>query len=323
MEESQSVNNKIPIYNIKAISHLVGLLPVTLRAWERRYGLLHPTRGDQGYRLYTEYDLSTLRWITNQIETGMSISRAVSHLNDLREKGMDPADGQKSALADNTIAIQNISSQLFNAITKFNDTAAHETLRRAFSVYSVDQVLTKVIKPTLVEIGEAWHQGKLSIAIEHYATQFFMQHLMSMLTTTMPPTHPVTIIAGGVPGEQHQIGLLMLVVMLRWRGWDIKYLGPNLSFDGLPEAVAPLHPRMFLLSATREENAREILKIGEIYDKFPDPKPILVFGGQGFHELKIPPSIPAVIIHASPEDTVTQLEELLVGVSSRSIKQVK
>lgn len=317
MEDSQFLNNKIPVYNIKAISHLVGLLPVTLRAWERRYGLLNPTRGEQGYRLYTEYDLRTLRWIISQIETGMSISRAVTHLKDLREKGMDPANGQRNVLAENSIGIQNISSQLFSSITKFNDSAAHETLRRAFSIYSVDQVLTKVVTPTLVEIGEAWHHGKLSIAIEHYATQFFMQHLMAMLTTTMPPTHTATIIAGGVRGEQHQIGLLMLVVMLRWRGWDIKYLGPDLSLDGLPEAVAPLHPKMFLFSATRAENAREILTLGEIYDKFSDPKPIFVFGGQGFHDFGIPDSIPAIIIKGTPDETITRIEELLVGVSSR------
>jgi MerR family transcriptional regulator, light-induced transcriptional regulator len=320
MEDSQTVNRNIPVYNIKAISHLVGLLPVTLRAWERRYGLLHPSRGGQGYRLYSEYDLRTLRWIKNQIETGMSISRAVDHLKDLRQKGMDPADEQKSALADNSIAIQNISSQLFTAITAFNENAAHEILRRAFSVYSVDQVLTKVITQTLIEIGEAWHQGKLSIAIEHYATQFFLQHLMSMLTTTMPPMHNATIIAGGAPGEQHQIGLLMLVVMLRWRGWDIKYLGPNLSLEGLPEALAPLQPRMFLFSATREENAKEILKISNVYDKFSDPKPILVFGGQGFQALEIPASLPGIIIQASPDGTVTQIEELLTGFSTQLSK---
>jgi MerR family transcriptional regulator, light-induced transcriptional regulator len=320
MEEIQPVKNSNPVYNIKAISHLVGLLPVTLRAWERRYGLLHPIRGDQGYRLYSEYDLRTLRWIKNQIDTGMSISRAVDHLNDLREKGLDPADGQKNALADNSIAIQNISGQLFTAITSFNESAAHETLRRAFSVYSVDQVLTQVVTPTLVEIGEAWHQGKLTIAVEHYATQFFLQHLMSMLTSTMPPTHTATIIAGGAPGEQHQIGLLMLVVMLRWRGWDIKYLGPNLSWDGLPEAVFPLQPRMFLFSATREENAREVLKIDQIISRFPEPGPIFVVGGQGFQDIKIPVNSSVKYIQASPDDTVAQIEDLLIGLSSRSKK---
>jgi len=314
MDDQTTRQSAVPVYNIKAISHLVGLLPVTLRAWERRYGLLHPSRGDQGYRLYTEYDLRTLRWIKNQIATGMSISRAVDHLNDLKEKGLDPADGQKSVIVDNSIAIQNISHQLYSSITSYNEIMAHETLRRAFSVYSVDQVLSKVVTPTLVEIGEAWHAGNLSIATEHYATQFFMQHLMSMLTTTMPPTRNTTIIAGAAPGEQHQIGLLMLVVMLRWRGWDIKYFGPNLSLDGLPAAIAPLKPKMLLFSATTDINARELLKAGELYAMFPDPRPIFVFGGLGFRNLEIPAGLPGIVINGSPEETVKQIEDLLEGL---------
>ena len=82
---------RLPVYNIKAVSRLVGLLPVTLRAWERRYGLPLPQRGDQGYRLYSDYDLNTLRWIKIQLETGLSISRVVEYLNELRTSGKDPA----------------------------------------------------------------------------------------------------------------------------------------------------------------------------------------------------------------------------------------
>ena len=63
MEEKLIHNDQVPVYNIKAVSRLVGLLPVTLRAWERRYGLPAPSRGEQGYRLYSERDLHVLRWL--------------------------------------------------------------------------------------------------------------------------------------------------------------------------------------------------------------------------------------------------------------------
>jgi len=79
-----------PFYNIKAISQLVGLLPVTLRAWERRYGVPKPIRGVQGYRVYSEYDLKTLLWIKTQMELGLSISRVIDNLKHLRKTGKDP-----------------------------------------------------------------------------------------------------------------------------------------------------------------------------------------------------------------------------------------
>lgn len=301
----------VPVYNIKAISHLVGLLPVTLRAWERRYGLLNPTRGDQGYRLYSERDLKVLRWIKTQIDTGMSISRAVEHLRDLQKNGEDPVDEDRTTLSDASVSIDTVNKQLFEAVTGFDDPKANEVLRRAFAIYSVDQVLTRVVQPTLVEIGEAWQRGDLAIANEHYASQFFIRHLMSMMTTTMPPTHFQTIVAAGAPGEEHQIGLLILVVMLRWRGWDIKYMGPNLPLEKLPEALSPLQPNMLLFSATSSAHANTLLKLDEIFEQQPEPKPIIIFGGQGFKNFTLPPSSNARVINDTPAATVKKLEAIL------------
>jgi len=59
--DSSIPRDRIPVYNIKAVAQLLGILPVTLRAWERRYGMPSPSRGQQGYRLYSEYDVRILR----------------------------------------------------------------------------------------------------------------------------------------------------------------------------------------------------------------------------------------------------------------------
>ncbi len=100
--------------------------------------------------MYSEHDLQTLRWVKMQIDSGMSISRAVDHLNDLRIKGEDPAGEQKLDVPNNSVAIEAMSRQLFDSITSFKNAAASETLRRAFAVYSVDQVLSRVVTPTLI-----------------------------------------------------------------------------------------------------------------------------------------------------------------------------
>src|SRR6478609_278636 len=67
-------------YNIKAISNMVGIQPGTLRAWERRYQILNPVRNDSGHRLYTEEDLRKLKWLTEKVSGGFTISQAVSLL---------------------------------------------------------------------------------------------------------------------------------------------------------------------------------------------------------------------------------------------------
>ncbi|RLT46130.1 MAG: MerR family transcriptional regulator [Chloroflexi bacterium] len=81
----------LPHYNVKAVANLVGIAPVTLRAWERRYGLPTPLRGSQGYRLYSDYDVRTLLWLKARTAEGLSISRAAEQLLHLRSTGADPA----------------------------------------------------------------------------------------------------------------------------------------------------------------------------------------------------------------------------------------
>ena len=66
-----------PIYNLKAVIKEVGLSPATLRAWERRYGLLKPQRSPGGHRLYSRQDIEMLKWLVERQNEGLSISSAV------------------------------------------------------------------------------------------------------------------------------------------------------------------------------------------------------------------------------------------------------
>ncbi len=302
----------LPVYNIKAVARMTGLRPVTLRAWERRYGLPSPSRGDQGYRLYSEYDLRTLRWLKFQIDSGLNISRAVDYLVELRAMGRDPATESTPESSAQPVSLDFLCSELLRALMHFDDNNASEYMRKAFSLYSVDQVLTQIIEPVLVEIGEAWHRGEMPIAIEHYATQFFIQQLKSMLGASAPVAHRGVVAAAGAPGEQHEIGLLLVVVMLRWRGYDVKYLGPDLKLDRLEEAVGLLHPRLLLFSATRKETAESLQKeLTELVKRFPQPQPLIAMGGQGFRDHEPEDQVVGIVIKDPGGEMITAIENLL------------
>jgi methanogenic corrinoid protein MtbC1 len=320
MEEKLSHNDQLPVYNIKAVSRLVGLLPVTVRAWERRYGLPAPSRGDQGYRLYSEHDLRVLRWLKIQIESGLSIGRAVEFLHEMQSAGQDPAvipaniapAPQPVSAQPHSPSIHALQQELLDFLLHFDEANAGEVMRRAFTLYSVDQVLMDVVTPALVQIGDMWHEGKLPIAVEHYATQFCMQHLMSMLAASAPPARDGLIVAACAPGETHQIGLLILVVMLRWRGWNVKYLGPDLKLERMEEALGPMKPILLMFTANRVETAQQLAPLPEILARFPTPRPIVVLGGQAFNSMRLPEDIPAVYIQASPIETVKTIEALML-----------
>lgn len=305
----------LPIYNIKAVSGMLDLLPVTLRAWERRYGLPSPHRGEQGYRLYSPYDLRLLRWLKQQNDTGMSIGQAVKYLNELRNNGIDPAQDTYD-IADeieepvNNVSLEVLSRHFQQHLMNYRNEAASDILRRAFSIYNVDQVLINVIQNSLVNLGEAWHRGEIPIAIEHFATQFCEQHLMGMFYSSMLPTREGTIFAACAPGEMHQIGVLSLVVMLRWRGWDVKYFGQNLSLERILETLNVIQPNVLLFTATTKESALALKPLSAILEKYTYEKPLVFIGGQAFkNNPEIIHQMPGEVINFSPGKNIEVIEK--------------
>lgn len=309
--ERQTYNDLYrPSYNIKAVAQMVGLLPVTLRAWERRYGLPTPSRGGQGYRLYSEHDLQTLRWLKSQVENGMNIGQAARKLAQLREAGIDPAI-QEHLPTEKPLSLDNIRQTLITSLRSMNENRAAETLRQALALYPLEQVFSQAIKPVLIEIGDMWQQNELPVAIEHFASGFFQKQLLSLLNAAPDPYHNGLLLAGCLPGEEHQIGLLMLVVLLRFRGWNVIYLGANLILDRLEDVLATLHPRMLLFSATTTETARNAEQLYALVKKLPGSLPQVILGGQGFTDYPSERLSSNTIIVNHEEKTIREIEKIL------------
>ena len=63
------------LYPIRTVSRRTGVPSVTLRAWERRYGLITPTRTEKGHRLYTEADIERVRQVLALMERGVGVGQ--------------------------------------------------------------------------------------------------------------------------------------------------------------------------------------------------------------------------------------------------------
>lgn len=64
------------LFPIRVVAQLTGINPVTIRAWERRYGLVRPSRTPGGHRLYSQVDVERLRAASRLVSRGVSISGA-------------------------------------------------------------------------------------------------------------------------------------------------------------------------------------------------------------------------------------------------------
>ena len=277
----------MPVYTIKTVVLETGIAPATLRAWERRYGVLSPGRSEGGYRLYSERDIATLRWLRNQVDAGVSISRAVALLEMRRQAGEAPeleverVPGS-TALAETARCPSAIVDELVGALSSFQEAQSETILSEAFALHPVDVVAEEIITPTLVEIGEGWHRGEISIVQEHFATAVLRRRLTTLFDAYPQPAAGLLAITGAAPLEWHDIGALMVSLALRRHGWRVIYLGQNVPVDHLMREVRKLKPDMLCLSAATAEAAAALTEVYELVTALPEPRPRLVFGGGAF-----------------------------------------
>ena len=123
------------------------------------------------------------------------------------------------------------------------------------------------------------------------------------------------MVAACAPGEWHELGILTLTIMLRWRGWIVTYLGPNLSLERLHEALLQLKPQMLLFSATNKQTAERLVDLIDVLEHLHDPKPIIGLGGQAFLDNPtLTNNIPGTFMGPHADDAVRQIERMLVHI---------
>ena len=305
-----------PIYNIKSVSKMTGIPSVTLRAWERRYGFPSPERSDSGYRLYSDHEIAALNWLKMQTESGLSIGQAVKLLQDLMDRGESPLPTSTSRPAkieeSHPQSLEHLRDSLLDALVRINQPRSIQILETAFQLYPLETALMEIIQPALIEIGDRWHRGEITIATEHFSTNLCRTHLLSVLESTEEGPLDGQIIAACAPGEWHELGLLMVTLMLCRRGWNVIYLGANLGLHGFAQSLQDINPDMVLFSATSPETAARLGDLTGVLDQLPDPKPIIGLGGQAF--LKKPSLInqlPGTFLGLRADIAVSQIERML------------
>ncbi len=289
-----------PIYTMKTVVQQTGITPTTLRAWERRYGILQPDRTDGGYRLYSEQDIALLQWLKSQVEAGVNIGRAVALLEHRRQEGsilnspsilpaLQPMqfkaspEPQVAALHPEVHHADATVDELLHALLAFCETKAATILSEAFALHSLEVVAEQVIVPALTELGERWQRGGASVVQANFVITFLRQRVSALFAAYTQPASGPLAITGAAPGEWHDIGVLLLSLALRRQGWRVLCLGQNVPASQLLAELPTLRPELVCLSATTVESAGRLLEASEAVSRLPEPRPRFLFGGRAFN----------------------------------------
>jgi DNA-binding transcriptional MerR regulator len=225
---------------IGELSRRAGVSPELLRAWERRYGLLHPTRSDGGYRLYSAQDERRVALMRDHLGRGLSAAQAARLAID---------EGGEGAAEQGTPTLARGAHELRAALDELDESAADAALDRLLAGLSVETVVGEVVLPYLRELGERWARGEASIGQEHFASNVLRGRLLGLARGWDAGGGPRALLACP-PGEQHDLALIAFGLGLRARGWRITYLGPDTPFDTLVETAGSLEPDAVVLAGT-------------------------------------------------------------------------
>ena len=212
------------LLRIGELSRRSGVSPELLRAWERRYQLLHPARSQGGLRLYSLEDLERVRLMQQHLARGLAAAEAAALATE-----QPPASGVETPLAD-------AKDELADALGAFDEPRAHSLLDSLLATATVDTVLATVVVPYLHELGERWERGEVSIAQEHFASAVLRGRLLGLARGWGRGLGPPIVLACA-PGEQHDLGLIAFGLALRGRGWRVVYLGADTPLMSVADAA--------------------------------------------------------------------------------------
>ena len=233
---------------IGELSRRVGVSAELLRAWERRYGLLSPTRTPGGFRLYGDDDERRVRRMLHNLDSGLSAAEG-ARLALVERDGAVPAE----ETAD-TPALGAVGAQLRRALDEFDEAAAHAALDRLLSTFTLDTVLRDAVLPYLHDLGERWQRGEASIAQEHFASVLLRGRLLGLARGWGSGGSRLALLAC-LPGEQHDLGLICFGLALRGQGWRITFLGPDTPLATITETTHMLRPALVVVAATTKVEA--------------------------------------------------------------------
>ncbi|MEZ4591164.1 MAG: MerR family transcriptional regulator [Chloroflexota bacterium] len=256
-----------PTFNLKVVLSETGVKAHTVRAWEKKYGLPKPTRSKGGHRVYTQHDISIVKWLMARLEEGMTIRRAAELWQSMEEKGGDPLDyvgyqvDELNTIFEKGQTLGEIRQAWINSCLKFDDASAEKYLTQAFALYPIKMVCLEILQKSMVQVGDHWFENKATAQQELFTSAKAIKRLSALLAGAPNPTRLGRLLVACPPGEEHVFSILLLSLLLRYQGWNVVYLGPNLPLAQLETTINAIEPNVVILAAQRLETAASLSKV--------------------------------------------------------------
>ncbi|WP_036300414.1 MerR family transcriptional regulator [Methylomarinum vadi] len=303
-----------PQYLIGTVSKRSGVKPDLIRAWERRYKAIEPSRSDGKQRLYSDDDIVKLKLLHLATQHGHSIGQIAGlsieqlrHLitPDISDTNATPIHKDQRHLCEDYLR------KCLAAIDSFDSRSLEKQFENALLELGTLVFIEALLTPLLQQIGEHWQMGKLRPAQEHMASAI-IRSMAYILRSNEPrdADAPQLVLATPI-GNQHELGALLASIVAEFKGWQVTYLGPDLPAEEVAVAVKYQNAQAVALSISFDSDSlntsRELRKLKKL---IPERTAFIIGGRLAYKYQALAAELNAHVVKDGIEQFKNLLDEL-------------
>lgn len=307
------------------VARLLGVSPVTLRSWERRYGIGPAQRAEGHHRRWTAADIARLEAMCALTAKGLPPAEAArAAVDQPLARGAAQADRTPPAPASGALRpapdaeARSLVRGLIRAADRLDAPTVQELLAAALDSLGVEAGWEDVIAPSLRAAGRRWATvGESYVEVEHLLSWHVAAELRRR-AAPVPRSGPIALLAA-TPGEDHTLPLDAVAAALTARGIGFRMFGSSVPPLALAQGLRRLGPAAVLLwSQSRPTAAPQIaadilnLPFGVAGARH---RPLLLLAGPGWRRMT-PPS-PAI----RPASLRAALDNIAAAVHALATKR--
>jgi DNA-binding transcriptional MerR regulator/methylmalonyl-CoA mutase cobalamin-binding subunit len=274
------------MYSIGRASRLTGVPEATLRAWERRYGVVVPGRNASGYRVYDDGAVAAITTMRRLVETGWSPAEAARAVRAGNLAGLAPDLGGPGAGVRTELDAAACTELFLASAARMDAPGLEQSLDQGFSLGSFEHVVDSWLFPALAALGDGWARGEIDVAGEHAASNAAHRRLAAAFEAAGSRSRGPTVVVGLPPGSHHDLGPLAFATAIRRRGLDVVYVGADVPASSWEAAVLGNRARAAVVSVATQSDraaaydvARRLLRL--------DPELLVCAGGAAADDLAV------------------------------------
>ena len=219
-----------------------------------------------------------------------------------------------------------LKDQFVEAVLNRNSKDAAATIDSALAIgLSPGDIYVNILSESQILIGKMYHEGKVSTALEHFATETALGQMIKV-SNSFPSSksNGLKAVVACVEGNMHSFGARIIADFLRLDGWEVEFLGSDTLTPDLIQFVSTGGVDLMALSVSLEEQLPHVQDIMEALRGL-DASPKLILGGgcpqitSLVKQSRTPQESVKIIVGADPIEAMVGAR-ILCGISETDSK---